>query len=835
MAKEAAARIKINKLLEEAGWRFFDSEDGPANVKLELHTKIKHEELDAFGENFERIEKGFVDFLLLDPKGFPLVVLEAKAEGKDPLEAKEQARKYARALNCRFVILSNGSLNYLWDLDRGDPHIVTRYPAAHALEGYKEFDPDPQALVKETVNEDYIVLTQTPGYANDAGWINEDERADFVAKNGLQFLREYQVRAIHALQQATAQGKDRYLFEMATGTGKTLTSAAVIKLFLRSGNARRVLFLVDRLELEDQAHKQFTRLLKNDYSSCIYKENRDDWRRNEIVVTTVQSLLFNNKFHGFSPTDFDLVISDEAHRSIGGNARAVFEYFVGYKLGLTATPKNYLKNVDLAEGDPREVERRLLLDTYRTFGCEPGEPTFSYTLLDGVRDGYLVNPFVVDARTEITTQLLSEKGYSAIVGPDETETYEGQDFERKFFSEPTNQTFCRAFLEGALRDPVNDEIGKSLVFAVSQRHAAKLAQILNELAREMFPGVYQSDFAVQVTSNVPGAKQMTINFANNNLLGTSQVDSDYRTSKARVCVTVGMMTTGYDCTDILNLALMRPVFSPTEFVQIKGRGTRTHNFLRDLRDEARHDEVIEPEKRTFKFFDFFGNFEYFEHEYNYDQILELPKPKAEGREGPFPPVAGGGTYTNFDPDGLESVKETAIGPQGMKVDQKLFQKFEDVVKADEVLQTQVEEGNWSGASDYLARMIFNKPEEYFNLEKLRKSLGLDRRLSVRELLEKVFGKLDRFKTKDELLEDEFEKFMLDLQVNDTEAITAIRYFFKAYVSDEEVRTIVDKKEFGKLHTNATMSAKDYQEVPDTWRRIIPEYVKDYVNLNRFMQ
>ena len=195
---------------------------------------------------------------------------------------------------------------------------------------------------------------------------------------------------MQAIQDAVAEGSSRFLFEMATGTGKTLTAAAVIKLFLRTGNARRVLFLVDRLELEDQANKAFIAQLKNDYTSVIYKERRDEWRKAEIVVTTVQSLLFNDKYKRlFSPTDFDLVISDEAHRSIGGNARAVFEYFVGYKLGLTATPRDYLKKYDATKPstrDPRETERRLLLDTYRTFGCESGQPTFRYSLLDGVRE-----------------------------------------------------------------------------------------------------------------------------------------------------------------------------------------------------------------------------------------------------------------------------------------------------------------------------------------------------------------------------------------------------------------------------------------------------------------
>ena len=213
------------------------------------------------------------------------------------------------------------------------------------------------------------------------------------------------------------------------------------KLFLRTGNARRVLFLVDRLELEDQASKAFTYYLKNDYKTVIYKESRDDWRKAEIVVSTVQTFLSKNRYKRlFSPDDFDLVISDEAHRSIGGNSRAVFEYFIGYKLGLTATPKDYLKNINpdtISENDPRELERRILLDTYKTFGCETGEPTFRYSLLDGVKEGYLVNPIVADARTEITTDLLSKKGYALMVetedGKEEEQVFFHTDFERKFF------------------------------------------------------------------------------------------------------------------------------------------------------------------------------------------------------------------------------------------------------------------------------------------------------------------------------------------------------------------------------------------------------------------
>ena len=416
---EATARIKINKLLEAAGWRFFADGDQPANIQLEPSVSIKASDLDALGDNFDNAARGFIDFLLLDTKGFPLIVLEAKSEDKNPLVGKEQARKYARSLNCRFVMLSNGNLHYFWDLERGNPYIITTFPTPDSVDGYQKVMPNPQTLIDEQLADDYIVLTQRPGYASEAAWKNEAERPGFIRANALRFLRPYQLKAIHALQRAVKEGSDRFLFEMATGTGKTLTAAAVIKLFLRSGNARRVLFLVDRLELEEQARKVFAALLSADFQTVIYKEKRDDWRRAEIVVSTVQSLLFNNKYQRlFSPTDFDLVISDEAHRSIGGNARAVFDYFVGYKLGLTATPRDYLRSFDPTKRttrDPREAERRLLMDTYRTFGCESGQPTFRYSLLDGVRDGFLINPTVVDARTEVTTPAPVRRGLCGVV------------------------------------------------------------------------------------------------------------------------------------------------------------------------------------------------------------------------------------------------------------------------------------------------------------------------------------------------------------------------------------------------------------------------------------
>ena len=841
--KEATARIKINKLLEAAGWRFFQEGNEPANIRLEPSVTIKSTDLDALGNNFEKTAKWFVDFLLLDAKSFPFIVLEAKAEDKNPLVAKEQARKYARSQNCRFVILSNGNLHYFWDLERGNPYVITSFPTPDSVIGYQKVTPDPQRLIAEKVDADYIVLTQRPNYRSEAGWQNEAERRGYIQANKLRFLRPYQLKAIQSLQAAVGEGKDRFLFEMATGTGKTLTAAAVIKLFLRSGNARRTLFLVDRLELEDQAKKTFATLLSADLQTVIYKETRDDWRRAEIVVTTVQSLLFNNKYQKlFSPTDFDLVISDEAHRSIGGNARAVFDYFIGYKLGLTATPRDYLRRFDGSNPttrDPREAERRLLLDTYRTFGCENSQPTYRYSLLDGVKEGYLINPTVVDARTEITTALLSEEGFVVSftddTGEDQQQSFQQREFEKRFFADATNQLFCKTFLENALRDPVSGEIGKSIIFAVSQNHAAKLAQILNQMADRMFPGKYQSDFAVQVTSQFPDAQQFTVNFSNNNLLGSGNFLPAYKTSKARVCVTVGMMTTGYDCTDILNLGLFRPIFSPTDFIQIKGRGTRTHNFLDQLFDDSLRDGVQNPSKTAYKLFDFFANCEYFEEEFNYDEVLKLPRPKERGGDvgGGQGPVVVGGAYEHLGADIIASLRVEQITTEGMKIDRMFFEKFEDAVRANDTIASAVEAGQWDRVIDYVNHEVFDKPEEYYTLDKLRKAAAVDRRLTLREILEKVFGLIPRFKSKDELLEEEFAKFVADYKPEEAAAIPAIKTYFKAYVTSGRVRDIIESRQFTDLATNPEFSTSDFKAVPAKYRALVPDYVKDYVSLNQF--
>lgn len=828
MAKEATSRLKINKLLEESGWILVDTPESKSNVIVE--PKVKQTDTN---------DVGFIDYLLLDKKGFPLVVVEAKREERDPLVGKEQARSYAMNIKARFIILSNGNIHYLWDIESGNPRVINVFPTQETLIGYEEYKPKKELIINEIVESDFIVQTQLPTYKNDPDFINEKSRSGFISKNKLCFLRDYQIKAIKSVQDSIKEGNDRFLWEMATGTGKTATSAGIIKLFLRTENTKRVLFLVDRIELEEQAQKSFNTLLKNDYTCVIWKENKDEWRKAEVVVSTIQSFMFKNKYKRvFQPNDFDFVISDESHRSIGGNSRSVFEYFIGYKLGLTATPKDYLKRIEkesISQSDPRELERRMILDTYHTFGCESGNPTFRYSLLDGVKDGFLINPVVIDARTEITTQLLSDEGFSFKDkdenGNDVEEVLGVRDFEKKFFSDETNRIFCKTLLDNCFRDPITGEVGKTLVFCVSQKHATKITQILNEFGDKMFPGKYNSDFAVQVTSNVDDAQRYTTNFTNNNLNGSGNFNEIYITSKTRICVTCSMMTTGYDCPDLLNVCLMKPVFSPSDFVQMKGRGTRKHNFFNQWIDKTNLPEIGEPNKVKFKLFDFFGNCDYFEDKFNYDEVLELPKGKGKSKIPGEPPTISLDEYLNINPDPLVSLKENEVGYGGMKIDKMYFGHFEEETKGDSKIVDMVKKQDWEGLEDYLVKEKFDKPNEYFNLDKLRKSLDIDRRITIKELIQLVFGEIPFIKNKNQLLEEEFDKFD-DRYLPNPNDYDTIKGFFQSYLTDGELRDIVESKKYGLLNTHP--SGQFFKNVPEEYRKIIPDYIKNYVPLNKFV-
>lgn len=842
MANEAHARLLINDQLAASGWRLLDGEGGQANVLVEYRT-----------EN-AGFKSGFADYVLFDSCSFPVAVVEAKAPHIHPLVGKEQARSYAESQNIRFVYLSNGKVLFFWDTLSGDPKPLSGFHTPAELEALasgsniaagrrRKSAADPAsaraALSAEQVAADYLARSIMADYDQRGGWKRKEERPRFIRDNKLCFLRPYQLDAVAAVQAAAAVGKTRFLLEMATGTGKTKTCAALIKLFLRTGSARRVLFLVDRLELEDQARKAFTETLSKDALTVVFKENRSDWRKAEIVVSTVQSFLANERYREeFSPADFGLVISDEAHRSISGEARRVFEYFHGYKLGLTATPRDLLRGVwARSDGSPSEaeLEKRSFLDTYRVFGCEPGEPTFRYNLLDGVRDGYLVNPTVLDCRTEKTTRILSEEGlrfvYADDDGEETEETFGKRDFERKYFSEATNEAFVRTFMDHALRDPLSGEVGKTLVFCVSQNHAAKIANLLNAEASARFPGRYASDFARQVTSFVPGAQGMTVSFSENTLGGKTAFLPDYDSSRTRVCATVAMMTTGYDCADLLNVVLMRPVFSPSEFIQMKGRGTRKHEFR--WKDSSARTERSAP-KTTFRFFDFFANYEYFEEDYDYEVVKPLPVPGGGG-EGDEPKPRRG--VVDASPDAARSAEWIEIGLEGMKVDRMFWRDFEAGVKADADIVRAAEADDWETVLRYMRERLLRRGEgDSFAAEAAGGGLYLVRALVERAddrglsaLFSRLFGRSIALPTRDELLDIEFQRYAAR-HSPDPDSLEDLRFFFKSYVGEKRIRDLIDSGRLAEL--NNTALTTDRLRRLESWKAIASE-IRAEVDLTRF--
>lgn len=682
---EAFSRILIDKALEESGWNLLD----PQQVQFEHHTV-----------------GGRADYLLRDRLGRMLCVLEAKREDRDPYDAKEQAHGYAENLKAPLVLLSNGREHWFWNLERAeerDAYRIERLPSREDLERLrlKNLQP-PRPLQTEAVSPAYLRAFHP----------------DIT-------LRGYQLRAMEAIaQEYDGAGKRRFLLEMATGTGKTLLCAALIRRFLRTRNAERVLFIVDRIELAKQTMEDFNTVL-GEYKPVIFKSARrtGELPASSVVIATIQSLMTDRRYREeFTPFYFDLVINDEAHRSIYGDAREVVQFFQATRIGLTATPKAYLKNVNvekLAQEEPKALEARQLRDTYHYFGCEPGLPTYRYDILDAVQDPegpFLCLPKIFDCRSDVTTQALQDSGWTVTIDEQE-ESYKVRDLERKIFTPDRNRLMCETFLKEAQRDPTG-ALGKSILFAVNQTHATALTKILNDLV----PGL-----AMTITSRIPEA---------------SSLAKEFRDGKRpeRVAVSVDMLSTGYNCRDLLNVVLMRPIFSPTEYIQVKGRGTRRYTFTVGN---------TEYEKKHFFLLDFCAVAEYFEEKYDYTVPLPLPRPKPEEGETRKPKgptsggeeggESGGATGGGEKPekiipvwegtDRLVSQEVRIVGPNGEKVDVMTFRgSFERDLKAfaeeNPDLKEAVEAEDDDAIETILQERFYHRPNMFYAPNKLVVSYGV---------------------------------------------------------------------------------------------------------------
>jgi len=682
-SNEAFSRILIDKALEFSGWNLLDSHQ----VRFELNT-----------------ENGRADYLLGGQRG-PLCVLEAKREDVDPYDAKEQARGYAENVKAPFIILSNGREHWFWNYTRKDQdaYRIERLPSREDLERLrlKNLQP-PRPLGSEIIKPDYL----------------KKFRPDLT-------VRRYQIDALDTVaKQFDEQRLRKFLLEMATGTGKTLLCAALIRRFLATRNAERVLFIVDRIELAKQTLEDFNVVLA-EYKPVLYKTARrkpGELLGSSVVVATLQSLMVDRRYREeFTPFHFDLVVNDEAHRSIYGDAREVVQFFQATRIGLTATPRAYLKNVNVEElqkENPKALELRLLRDTYNYFGCKPGFPTFRYDIIDAVKDPegpFLCLPKIIDLRSDITTKALDEGGWAVVINEQE-ENFKIKDLEKKIFTPARNRVMCEAFLKEAQRDPAGN-IGKSLVFAVNQTHATELTKIFNAIQ----PGI-----AVTITSRVDDA---------------SSIAKEFRDGKRaeRIAVSVDMLSTGYNCRDLLNIGLMRPIFSPTEYIQIKGRGTRLFTFKIGN---------TEYEKKNFFMLDFCAVAEYFEEKYDYTIPLKIPREKKEPRP-PKPTPGGddgniptGGTGEPPEPpqppreiptwegvDTLISHEIKIVGPDGEKVDVMTFRggyerDIREFVANTPELKAAVEAEDDDAVETIVNEKFYHRPTMYYSPDKLIMSYGV---------------------------------------------------------------------------------------------------------------
>ena len=832
--KEALSRIKIDKLLVASGWRLLDEGNKKKNVVLEQ------------GYRMGKTTK-FTDYLLLDTYNRPLAIVEAKKTSYPLKSAKAQAMDYCRNLNVGYFYLSNGEEHYFAAVKDGVLHSVDSFLSQEELQSLSKGQFDRINLWEKKCENTILADIKIPNVKDSLTGLDNYAKKEFLSNHRIKLLRDYQVDAVNAIIGDAQKGKSRFLLEMATGTGKTLTCAAIIEVFLQSKNAHRVLFLVDRIELENQAKRAFDSVFNNGqhYTVNIYKDGRDGWRSSQIMITTVQSLLAQDRYKTeFLPSDFDLIIVDEAHRTINGKARDVFEYFIGYKIGLTATPKDYFRGVNtkqLLSINLYEYDARAFRDTYLTFGCYSGKPTYEFTLSDGVRKGILVQPYAIDARTEISYQLLDQginvQAANVSIENDDDEKveiiYTDKDFEKKLFSDATNELFCRMFLENAKRDPLTGEIGKTIIFCVSQSHAGKIANMLNALIKEYEPGKwsrYDGTFAEQVTSSVQDHERMTQLFTTdyNELNGSSTYadgvsEDEYKTSKTRVCCTVSMMTTGYDCQDLLNICLMRPVLQPSEFIQIKGRGTRIFEFsLKDKRVK----------KDEFYFFDYFGNFERFEH-YDYDKRLKAPKTTAnttisvdnEGKRQSH----GKETIVLSSPDGVAMLVGAKVGECGMTIDREYNKgtTIRDAMLRDIELKTAVENKDWNRVVVIVNERYNNMPQfGYENNETIGKALNLQRIPSWEELVELFYGIKTSLKTKEELLQETVNKCMQVFEVQEVKK-KDLRKLIEAYIESIEIRDYINSERYMMFDYTGVYSVNEFLKLGEK-AVIIAKSLKNYI-------
>jgi len=545
ISEKETRQLYIDLYLKEAGWEVLKKENLVLPEKAGIEIKVKGM------PNNQGV--GFVDYVLYGSDGSPLAVVEAKKTSVTPIKGKEQALLYAKCLKQQYgftpvVYYTNGY--QIWIIDQ------LGYPAREVF-GFHS--------LKEL---EYLKYQRSRGKIDDYT-INEDITD-----------RPYQKIAITNIAESFNNNKRKALLVMATGTGKTRTAISLVELLQRNRWIKNMLFLADRTALVTQAKRNFNVLLPNYTISVLSDKTKKPDMNARLVFSTYQTMinLIDGDSREFGIGRFDLIIIDEAHRSIFNKYKAIFTYFDSLLIGLTATPRN-------------EIER----STYSTFDLEEGKPTYHYEMEEAVRDNYLVGYTVLDRTTKFLKQGVKYNELS----PEDKEEYEntfltpdgelpteisGADFFKKIYNDNTVDLVLQTLMNEGLKVSGGDKIGKTIIFAFNHIHA--------ELIVKRFEILYPecgSKYCKLVDNYVTYAQ---------NIIDTFSV----RDKMPQIAVSVDMLDTGIDVPDVLNLVFFKRIYSKIKFIQMIGRGTRkSENIFGENRD-----------KELFYIFDFCDNFNFFE-------------------------------------------------------------------------------------------------------------------------------------------------------------------------------------------------------------------------------
>lgn len=537
MSEKQTRQEIIDKRLKKAGWNVDDS------TQVISEHEVFHQVGTASG-------MGYSDYVLLDKAGSPLAVVEAKKSSSDARKGREQAKQYAdgfeRAGHDRpFIFYTNGYNIYFWNDSTDIPRKIYGFLTRDDLEGL---------LFKR---KEKLDLSSLPIETNIAG-------------------RPYQLEAIRKVVESYSQNQRNALLVMATGTGKTRTAIATIDILMRANWVKRVLFLADRNALLRQAKSAFTEHLPHAPRHWIKQGKFPVDKR--VYFSTYPSML--SLYHKISHGFFDLIICDESHRSIYNRYKEILDHFYSYKLGLTATPVNYIDR-----------------NTFRLFELEEGKPSFNFSYEDAIKNKppYLVPYQVLTVQSRFQLEGIKSGQLPVSIqkklvaeGKDLGEIdFEGTDLEKKVTNSGTNELIVREFMKECIKDENGVSPGKSIIFAISHNHALRLEKAFHKL----FPQ-YKGRLARVIDSHNPRAN------TEGGLLDQFKDPQD----PLKVAISVDMLDTGIDVPEIVNLVFAKPVFSRAKFWQMIGRGTRLRpNLFGSERD-----------KKNFLIIDHWNNFSYFE-------------------------------------------------------------------------------------------------------------------------------------------------------------------------------------------------------------------------------